>query len=335
MTSTTLTSENGMKLDAAALMVHADFLRRIALGLLGDESLADDAVQETWIKAMKSGPTSRSKIRGWLASVTRNEARQILRSESRRTAREESTSRREGLPSTSEIVERERIRREIIKTVMELPEHYRDVLLMRYYDDLPPREIARRLEVSVDTVQTRLRRGTDAMRSRLDRKHESREAWRSAIFPLAFPNGLRNATVAVSATAAAVAVSATAAAVGSKGTALGIALLALITAIVTWFVWPDAGLEKNRPPSRLAAQDESAATSREEPCCASQPLAEFGASTRHIVAPVATEAHRDLRFADAIRETMMLHDERSAHPADLRPPATPTRSLDGQHSTRP
>lgn len=172
-----------MSIDPRTLQLHADFLRRVALGLLGDVTLAEDAVQRTWITTLGRRPEHPSKIRSWLASVTRNEARQIARAESRRRSREERTSRREAVPSASEIAERERIRREVVDAVMQLPEASRDVILLRYYEDMPPREIARRLELPVETVRTRLKRAIERMRSSLDRKHESREAWRSALMP--------------------------------------------------------------------------------------------------------------------------------------------------------
>ena len=95
-----------MSIDPRTLQLHADFLRRVALGLLGDVTLAEDAVQRTWITTLGRRPEHPSKIRSWLASVTRNEARQIARSESRRRSREERTSRREAVPSASEIAER-------------------------------------------------------------------------------------------------------------------------------------------------------------------------------------------------------------------------------------
>ncbi|MFG0262739.1 MAG: RNA polymerase sigma factor [Novipirellula sp. JB048] len=52
----------------------------------------------------------------------------------------------------------------IRQAVDELPESYRTAVISRYFDDLPPSEIARALGVSVHTVQTRLKRARQQLR---------------------------------------------------------------------------------------------------------------------------------------------------------------------------
>ncbi|MEZ5989327.1 MAG: carboxypeptidase regulatory-like domain-containing protein [Planctomycetota bacterium] len=63
---------------------------------------------------------------------------------------------------------------------------YREVVLLRFYEGLPPREIASRLEVPVATVRTRVRRALEALRTRLDERHGGdRRAWLAGLAPLA------------------------------------------------------------------------------------------------------------------------------------------------------
>ena len=65
-----------------------------------------------------------------------------------------------------------------------LEEPYRSAILYRYFQNLPPREIAQRLEVSPAAVEGRLRRGLDQLRARLDHEFGGRAHWSAALLPL-------------------------------------------------------------------------------------------------------------------------------------------------------
>ena len=64
---------------------HAPALHRLAAAILGDDSLADDVVQETWLAALRGadGFEGRSSVRTWLLSICANRARTCLRRERR------------------------------------------------------------------------------------------------------------------------------------------------------------------------------------------------------------------------------------------------------------
>jgi len=60
--------------------------------------------------------------------------------------------------------------------------------VLRFYEDLPPRTIARRMGVPVATVKTRLARALAQLRARLDREHGGDgRSWALALLPLAAP----------------------------------------------------------------------------------------------------------------------------------------------------
>lgn len=100
----------------------------------------------------------------------------------------------------------------------------REVIELRFFDGLPPRKIARRLDVPVETVKTRQKRALGALRSRLDTQQGP--GW-SVSFLTCGDLGLRTASLAGSAAPAA-AVGATAAAswIAAGGLALVVAALA-------------------------------------------------------------------------------------------------------------
>ncbi|HKE00643.1 MAG TPA: carboxypeptidase regulatory-like domain-containing protein, partial [Planctomycetota bacterium] len=70
------------------------------------------------------------------------------------------------------------MRRRVVDAVLSLDEPYRAVVLCRFYDEMTLPEIARRLDVPLETARTRLRRAVARLRERLDDEHgASRAAW--------------------------------------------------------------------------------------------------------------------------------------------------------------
>src|SRR4051812_41268840 len=80
-----------------ALLQQADFVRALARSLLGDEHLADDVAQETWIAAIERSPSRIENVRAWLATVARNFAARVRRGEERRVRREREVARPEAV----------------------------------------------------------------------------------------------------------------------------------------------------------------------------------------------------------------------------------------------
>ncbi len=124
---------------AEALLSEGDFVRAIAHSLLSDEGEAEDVVQETWLTVLRHRPRISRNAQGWLRRVVTNRVRQDGRSAGRRAAREKLSARSERVPSAAEIAEREAIRASVVRAVLALEEPYRSVILLRYYEDLPPR----------------------------------------------------------------------------------------------------------------------------------------------------------------------------------------------------
>lgn len=150
-----------------ALAANDRWLRDLARRLVRDPARAADAVQETWLSWTKSGAEG-PPHRGWLRSVLHNAITQIVRSDSRRQRREFASPRFPPLErGASSIVERLESQRAVIDAVVALEEPYRTVILLRFYESLPPRAIASRLAIPVATVKTRLARGLDRLRESL------------------------------------------------------------------------------------------------------------------------------------------------------------------------
>src|SRR4029077_6361026 len=88
--------------------------------------------------------------------------------------------------STDEIVGRGARRARVVGAVLALDEPYRAVVLLRFFEHLPPRAVARRLQVPVETARTRLKRALAQLRARLDRHSRGdRAAWCALLLPYA------------------------------------------------------------------------------------------------------------------------------------------------------
>ena len=162
----------------AVLQEHAAGIRSLALRLLRDPGLADDVVQDTWLASRESPPSSNDNPRGWLYAVSKNLARKRLQRESRRTERERCVAKGERIPSTLELSERMETKRRLLDALDALREPYRSTLIVRYFDDRKPREIAAAQNTPVATVKSRLYRGLSELRMALDDSHDGdRRAW--------------------------------------------------------------------------------------------------------------------------------------------------------------
>lgn len=177
-------SEHSSPEDVRALLEHSVWLRRLARSLAGDRVDADDLVQDALGAAIRTRRPIRD-VRGFLAGVLRRRSAEIRRGEARRRAREAAASESTGAhaPSTSGLVERSETMRIVLEEIERLPAAQRDVLLMRYIDDMAPAEIARRRGVAPATVRAQLARGLEGLRRSLDRRHASRGNWLAALAP--------------------------------------------------------------------------------------------------------------------------------------------------------
>ncbi len=160
-------------------------LRALARALIEDPATADEAVQET-LEQGSEGLRQRRSLRSYLGRALERRIFMHLRSERRRRHHERQVAKPEALPSTIDVVAEAEIRQELTAAVTRLPEPYRSTIWLRYYEDLPPREIAERMDVPVDTVRTRVRRGLEHLRTALDARHNGdRRAWTACLMPWA------------------------------------------------------------------------------------------------------------------------------------------------------
>src|SRR5262245_43452992 len=179
----------------AELLAHAEFVRELARDLVRDVHLRDDLAQEAWLQALRRPPRHGASLRGWLASLLTSLFANHARSERRLKLREAAAAPPPPPATAAEIAAKEQIRQRLLAAVMRLDEPYRTAVLLRYYEELTPAQIARRLGVPAPTVRTHVARGLERLREQLDREHGGdRRAWalplRACPGVLPFPTSL-------------------------------------------------------------------------------------------------------------------------------------------------
>ncbi|MXP77773.1 sigma-70 family RNA polymerase sigma factor [Lachnospiraceae bacterium WCA-9-b2] len=123
---------------------------------------AKDVVQDTFIQyySLKKDFDSEQHIRAWLFRVAINRAKNMNRTFWRRNKKSLEDYMETLVFETSES-------EELFETVMKLPEKYRIVIHLFYYEDYNVNEIADILKISQSNVKARLSRGRSLLKERL------------------------------------------------------------------------------------------------------------------------------------------------------------------------
>ena len=157
-------SECGETLDLAGLLEeHGDHLLRLCTLYLGDRSQAEDAVQDTFLRALRAWPGFRGDcaVETWLVRIAINVCKRQLRSPWRllRVPQESLDSLRMEGPEPPDDT--------LVRAIQALPPKYREVIILYYYQEWKAWEIAQRLHVPVSTVTVRLSRARGLLKERL------------------------------------------------------------------------------------------------------------------------------------------------------------------------
>lgn len=141
---------------------YGDAVYRLAYARTGNRSDAEDITQETFLRLVRAAPTFREEAhrKAWLLRVAANCAADLHRSPWRRrvVSMEEATQ----LPTPAETSEPGGI----LEAVSALPEKYRAVIHLYYYEELSAAQIAQVLGIRTETVNTRLSRARAMLRER-------------------------------------------------------------------------------------------------------------------------------------------------------------------------
>lgn len=149
---------------------YSDSIYRIALVHTANEADAKDVVQDTFLKYVtylkKGGSfTSDEHEKAWLIRVTLNRCTDIKKSW---------TSKSTEISDETLPPEEFRTRdTDILDAVSKLPEKYRNVIHLFYYEDYSMNEICVILKMNLNTVKTNLSRGRALLRNMLGEEYRN------------------------------------------------------------------------------------------------------------------------------------------------------------------
>lgn len=139
---------------------------RYAYRLSGSDADAEDLTQQTFLQVQRHVEQVResSRLKSWIFSIVRN---CFLESRRRRTPLNATTVELHMdeivQPAPAEPVDGQQLH----LALQELPDEFRMVVLMYYFEELSYREIAETLGIPIGTVMSRLSRGKSHLRARL------------------------------------------------------------------------------------------------------------------------------------------------------------------------
>ena len=150
---------------------HQTSLLRLCYVQLQDQALAEDAVQETFLKAYKGFDSFRgdSSEKTWLTRIAVNTCRDFQRG-----GWFKHTDRRvtpDMLPIGTVQPDTEDL--DLSLAVMKLPRKMREAILLYYYQDMSTEEIAETLGIAQSSVSNRLRRGREKLRKLLEGRDQN------------------------------------------------------------------------------------------------------------------------------------------------------------------
>jgi RNA polymerase sigma-70 factor (ECF subfamily) len=145
-------------------------LFRLCCALLRDATLAQDAAQESLVRVWKALPSydGRASLSTWIYAITRNRCLTALA----RRREESSLLEPEAEADMVSVEDAEPNNQSMLlrALVEQLPERYRRVLTLYYYEDCSVNEVAAALAMPEGTVKTTLHRARAALMEQLRRR---------------------------------------------------------------------------------------------------------------------------------------------------------------------
>jgi len=150
---------------------YRDNVYRLAYRMCGNAYDADEAAQEAFVAAWRALPNFRgdAKFSTWLYRLTTNAAIDVMRREKRHqtVGDGEMVDLADDADSPQETVERTEQQEAVQEALATLSEEYREVLLLRYMEELDYAEIAEVLQLPSGTVKSRINRAKAALKTAL------------------------------------------------------------------------------------------------------------------------------------------------------------------------
>jgi RNA polymerase sigma factor (sigma-70 family) len=142
----------------------------LALRILRDERLAEDAVQDAFLAVWRQAPSfraERANARTWVLTFVHRRAVDLVRREERRRTEPLEPEAEPATSSTAEAAELRGRREAVQRALAQLPEEQRRPIELAYYGGLSQTELAERLDEPLGTIKSRMFTGLKRLRELL------------------------------------------------------------------------------------------------------------------------------------------------------------------------
>ncbi len=148
----------------AAIEKYFDTVYRLALSQTKDSHKADDVLQDVFYKYIKTDKEFQSEehIKAWLIRVTLNCCKSMFTS----------SWFKKTVPLSEDLVFETPEQSDVYSAVAKLPQKYRAVIHLFYFEDLPVKDIAKVLKTKETTVKSQLHRGREMLKNMLGGRSE-------------------------------------------------------------------------------------------------------------------------------------------------------------------
>ena len=160
------------------MLPHLDAAHNLARWLSRDADVAQEVVQEAFLRAYRSFDTLRGDAKPWVLAIVRNCHRSLVQQRGRRAhvPLTEEGGETELLQAEGSDPETDAIRadhaRKLDTVIATIPVEFREALILREVEDLSYREIADVTGVPIGTVMSRLARARSLLREKWRYEHE-------------------------------------------------------------------------------------------------------------------------------------------------------------------
>jgi RNA polymerase sigma-70 factor (ECF subfamily) len=153
--------------------IHTRGVFNVVYHMCGDALIAEDAAQETFIRAWQNLSSYRpqTSLRNWLYRIAFNAGMDMLRKEKRILPNDiDEMGLADERPGPESVVSQQERASMVQQAVLALPDASRAVLVLREYEGMSYHEIADALDIPVGTVMSRLNYARKLLKEKLEPK---------------------------------------------------------------------------------------------------------------------------------------------------------------------
>lgn len=159
-------------------------LYKLAYSITRDSHIAQDVVQETFIKAFDKLHTLKDeeKFESWLAIICSRKAKDFLRKSKRwndfatsDVFIDSESLKNEEVNTVETVIEHRFLKQYIREKIATMKPEYQEVLILKYEYELKETEIAEALEINIGTVKSRLHRAKKYLKELIESSEEAKE----------------------------------------------------------------------------------------------------------------------------------------------------------------